>query len=215
MLPLVVMMALLGSRVGGSDPRGEAVAAARAALAQREGFHHDQPEVLDAVAMEWPDSSLGCGEKGKLYTPAVRRGYRVVLRVGGTVHVVHVSGEEAVVCGRPLTAAELQPEAVEDTHEADAPEPSAPLQRKLVAQAREDLARRLSIEPDAVHFVKLKEVVWPDRSLGCPRPGMLYPQITQDGVQILLRAAGRSYDYRSGSGRAPFLCSHPETPSVR
>ena len=162
--------------------------------------------------MEWRDSSLGCPEKGKLYAQAIRPGYRVVLRQGQTVHVVHVSGADAVVCGKPLAAAEQQPEAVVDTHEADAPEPSAPAHKALVAQARADLARRLSIEPGAVAFVKLKEVVWPDRSLGCPRPGMEYPQVPQDGVLIVLRAAGRSYDYHAGAGRAPFLCSNPKAP---
>lgn len=208
MLPVAVV-AVLGSLAVVEDARDEAVVAARRALVQREGYRDDQPEVLSAVAMEWPDSSLGCAEKGKRYAQAVRRGYRVVLRAGRTVHVVHVSGAQTVVCGKPLAAAGSQPEPARDTYEADAAEPSDPVQKALVAQAREDLARRLSIEPDAVAFVKLKEVVWPDRSLGCPRPGVAYPQVPQDGVQILLRAAGSTYTYHAGSGRAPFLCTDP------
>jgi hypothetical protein len=215
MLTLLVLTAVLGSADGSSDTRDEAIAAARKALVRREG-HKDAPaEVVSADAVEWSDSSLGCPEKGKLYAQALTRGYRVVLREGRTVHVVHVSGADAVVCGKPLAIAEQQPEAAPDTHEAEAPEPVDPARRALVAQAREDLARRLSIEPDAVGFVKLKEVVWPDRSFGCPRPGMMYPQIPQDGVLIVLRAAGRSYDYHGGAGRAPFLCPKPEAKEVR
>ena len=41
----------------------------------------------------------------------------------------------------------LQPEPAEESREAASPEPEAPAQRALVAQAREDLARRLSIAP--------------------------------------------------------------------
>jgi hypothetical protein len=215
MLTLVVLMAVLGLRAEGSDTRDEAIATARKALAEREGQRDAAAEVVSADAMEWPDSSLGCPEKGKLYAQALTRGYRVVLREGQAVHVVHVSGADVVVCGKPLAAADLQPEPVPDTHEAEAPEPVDPAQKALVAQAREDLARRLSIEPDAVGLVKLKQVVWPDRSLGCPRPGMMYPQILQDGVLIVLRAAGRSYDYHGGAGRAPFLCSNPKAKEVR
>ena len=206
MLTLLILMAALASGDGSAGARDDAISAARKALAAREG-HEDAPaEVVSAFAVEWRDSSLGCPEKGRLYAQAIRPGYRVVLREGRTVHVVHVSGADAVVCGKPLSTAEQQPKAVVDTQEAEAPEPVAPAQKALVAQARADLAKRLSIEPAAVGFVKLKEVVWPDRSLGCPRPGMEYPQVPQDGVQILLRAAGRSYAYHAGSGRAPFLC---------
>ena len=205
MLTLFVLMAVLGAD-GSSDTRDDAIAVARQALAAREGHKDAAAEVVSADAVEWRDSSLGCPEKGKFYAQAIRPGYRVVLREGRTVHVIHVSGADAVVCGKPLATAERQPEPVVDTQEAEAPEPTAPAQKALVAQAREDLARRLSIAPAAVTFVKLKEVVWPDRSLGCPRPGIEYPQVPQDGVQVVLRAAGRSYAYHAGSGRAPFLC---------
>ena len=192
-MPIFLVCAVLGSLAVGGDARDRAVAAARAAIAERDAQRNDPAEVVSVAAMEWPDSSLGCPKEGMLYAQALTRGYRVVLRAGGTVHVVHVSGADVVVCGKPLTAAALQPEPVGDRLEAAAPEPEGPAQKALVAQAREDLAKRLSLEPDAVAFVKLKEVVWPDRSLGCPRPGMVYPQVPQDGVLIVLRAAGRSY----------------------
>lgn len=209
MLPLFVAMVMLSAGAAESVTREEAIATARAALAQSEGLREDQIEVLSAVPQEWPDASLGCAEKGKVYAPAVTRGYRVVLRVERTIQFVHVSGDQAVICGRPLVAAELKPETAEDAYEAAAPEPSAPALKALVAQAREDLARRLSIGPDDISLLKLKDFVWPDRSLGCPRPGMVYPQVPQDGVLIVLRAAGRSYNYHAGSGRAPFLCQDP------
>ena len=213
MLTPLVLIAVLGLPVAvGADTRDEAIATARKALAAREGQRDTPAEVVSADAVEWGDSSLGCPEKGKMYAQAIRPGYRVVLRQSQIVHVVHVSGPNAAICGKPLAAAERQPEAVVDTHAAAAPEPSEPAHKALVAEARADLARRLSLAPDAVAFVKLEEVVWPDRSLGCPRPGMEYPQVPQDGVRIVLRAAGRSYDYHGGAGRPPFLCTNPKAP---
>jgi len=215
MLFLFVAIAVLGSGSGDDAARERAIATARAALAQRGGLEAEAIEVAGAAPRQWSDASLGCPEKGKLYAQMLTRGYRVLLRVGKTVHVVHVAGAHAVVCGSPLAAAEVQPEPAEEAREAVSPEPEAPAQKALVSQAREDLARRLSVTPGDVSLVKFKEVVWPDRGFGCPRPGVVHPQVPQDGVLIVLQAAGRRYNYHSGAGRSPFLCSNPDAPGTR
>lgn len=80
--------------------------------------------------------------------------------------------------------------------------PFEPLLRVAVG----DLAQRLNIDPADIDVIEASAVVWPDRSLGCPRPGMAYAQVPQDGARIRLRAGGREFDYHSGGGRAPFLC---------
>ena len=41
---------------------------------------------------------------------------------------------------------------------------------------------------------------------------MEYPQVPQDGVLIVRRAAGRSYEYHAGASRAPFPCPEPKSP---
>lgn len=82
---------------------------------------------------------------------------------------------------------------------------SGPLD-SLVAQAVADLARRLSIEPSRIERLEAVAVTWPDGSLGCPREGMLYPQVLREGARIRLRANGTEYRYHSGQGRPPFLC---------
>jgi hypothetical protein len=76
----------------------------------------------------------------------------------------------------------------------------------LLRAAIGDLARRLNIDPGEVRVVEADAIVWPDRSLGCPRPGMAYAQVPQDGALIRLQAQGHVFAYHSGGGRAPFLC---------
>lgn len=73
-------------------------------------------------------------------------------------------------------------------------------------QAKMDLSRRLSIPRSQIEVAAVTAVTWPDGSLGCPQPGMIYPQVQVDGMRILLRAGGRTYDYHSGGSRPPFLC---------
>ncbi len=76
-------------------------------------------------------------------------------------------------------------------------------------QARADLAERLGVAVDDVTVVSSEEVTWPDSSLGCPQPGMMYAQVLTDGSRMLLSAGGRTYEYHSGGQRAPFLCETP------
>jgi hypothetical protein len=89
--------------------------------------------------------------------------------------------------------------------------PDAALQR-VIELARADLAARVSVTVDQVELVEAQSVVWPDRSLGCPRPGMVYPQVPQDGLLIRFRVTGRIYQYHGGGDRAPFLCEQPAAP---
>jgi hypothetical protein len=85
-----------------------------------------------------------------------------------------------------------------------------PALKPLVDAAVADLAQRLGIPAVDVCVADARSVVWPDRSLGCPRPGLQYPQVPQDGVFIRLQARGRSYAYHGGGSRSPFLCEQPD-----
>lgn len=69
-----------------------------------------------------------------------------------------------------------------------------------------DLAARLQVEPAAITTRSAVLVVWPDASLGCPMPGMQYPQVQTDGSTITLEADGATYDYHAGGDTTPFLC---------
>jgi hypothetical protein len=93
--------------------------------------------------------------------------------------------------------------------------PGAAGLENLVERAKEDLAQRLNIALAQISLIEAKVVVWPDASLGCPQPGMLYKQVPEDGALILLQANGISYEYHNGGSRGLFLCkqsTQKETP---
>jgi hypothetical protein len=104
----------------------------------------------------------------------------------------------------PMTPTEtLQAPAQQD---AAQPIPDDPFMRRVTMEAVTDLATRLSVPAERIQFLEMKSMLWPDRGLGCPRPGMVYPQVQQDGYLIRLRAGKREFDYHGGGRLGPFLC---------
>ncbi len=88
-----------------------------------------------------------------------------------------------------------------------------------IAQAKEDLAARLGVTAEQIELVDFQEKLWPDGSLGCPQPGMVYIQVPQDGYLIRLRYGGGLYHYHGNERLGPFLCDNPakegiEAPSL-
>ncbi|MFS0868123.1 hypothetical protein AB3M83_12420 [Microbacterium sp. 179-B 1A2 NHS] len=63
-------------------------------------------------------------------------------------------------------------------------------------------ARGITGTPD---LVSAEAVTFTDGSLGCPKPGRSYTQALVDGMRIVVRVDGVTYDYRVGGGD-PRLC---------
>lgn len=156
---------------------------ARAKLAAELGVAPDTVRVTAVAPMEWPDSSLGCPQKGGHYRAVLTSGHRVELESEGRGYAVHVAGTRAVTC----RTSSAEPRIVAAT--------------RLAQVARRDLAARLNIDPDTVKTRSVQAQSWPDRSLGCPKPGVSYAQVVTPGFVIELQVVGRTYRYHSDLSR--------------
>jgi hypothetical protein len=133
-----------------------------------------------------------------------------IIFIGG-IFLIFLAG-----CGQSVTPQPLDPtvslptEIVQQEtpvmNEVPIPTPPDPFLESLVTQVKSDLAERLAIAPEQIELVDAASVTWPDRSLGCPQPGMVYTQVQVDGFLIRLRVKDQIYEYHGGGGRAPFLC---------
>ena len=203
MVALLIVLSML------QMTKDEAEELAIEALAHRLGVGVDLVERRRTTAVDWPDASLGCPQEGESYAQVVTPGYLVTLQADGQVYSVHAGGGRAVVCAtglRPVGGADVR-ESFESEPAIGLPE--AKVLRDRVLQARADLAERKSVSPETIDLLEIKEVVWPDASLGCPRPGKVYPQVIKEGFLIRLRLEKRVYRYHAGQGGAPFLCESP------
>lgn len=77
---------------------------------------------------------------------------------------------------------------------------------ETIQAARTDAARRTGLAPESLELVSAETVSWPDGSLGCPHPGMLYTQALVAGFRIRLRAQATLLDYHASARGALVLC---------
>lgn len=83
-LALILLLAACGGDDGGADTSAVPAAVLDPILtdaAERTG--DDDPTVVLAEAVEWPDTALGCPEEGFSYAQVITPGYRVVVEAGG------------------------------------------------------------------------------------------------------------------------------------
>ena len=83
---------------------------------------------------------------------------------------------------------------------------------QAVATAREFLAPRLKVEPQALTLVEVSATEWPDRSLGCPEKGMVYAQVITAGHRVILRSGDETYEVHV-AGEVAVRCG--ETPPAK
>ena len=61
----------------------------KADLASRQAVSVDEITLLEAVAVEWSDSSLGCPQPGMGYLQVITPGYLILLEVNGQTYEYH------------------------------------------------------------------------------------------------------------------------------
>jgi hypothetical protein len=89
---------------GAVEPSLEAlVAEAREDLAQKLGVPTEQITTLEAKAVVWPDSSLGCPQPGMNYLQVLQDGALILLGFEDNVYEYHSGGNRApFLCEQPL-----------------------------------------------------------------------------------------------------------------
>ncbi|MCX7707861.1 MAG: hypothetical protein N2204_07620 [Anaerolineae bacterium] len=179
----------------GASPIGWA---AQRDLAQRLGIPEDQVEIVSIEKAEMPVGSLGCGETEGRQNLGLIIGEEIVLRVQDREYVYHSDGRRLVPCSPTPFPGGPRTLHVTGAESATGPTPQA--------LAIADLAGRLGIPESAITVRAVEAVEWPDASLGCPRPGMMYAQVITPGYRIVLEAGGRTYDYHTSQSHA-VLCS--------
>jgi hypothetical protein len=157
-------------------------------LAQRQALQATAISLVNSYEMLWPDASLGCPQPDMVYTQAQVPGYLITLKAGDKQFEYHTDKDQTVIYCENSGAPPVGDMAV------------------LVDKSKAELAQRMSLQVNQIGLVEATEVVWPDTSLGCPQPGMMYAQIMTPGYKIILTYGNMQFEYHTGNNQAVVFC---------
>ena len=69
-----------------------------------------------------------------------------------------------------------------------------------------DLAHTEGVARETITVLSVDAKRWPDASLGCPKPDMVYAQVITPGFLVMLEVRGETYEYHTDAGRFVVLC---------
>jgi len=84
--------------------------------------------------------------------------------------------------------------------------------QQVVTLAVADLSQQLSVPEESVLVKSVEAVQWPDASLGCPQPGMLYAQVLTPGYLVVLTVENQTYEYHADQDQLVVLCADQPLP---
>jgi hypothetical protein len=76
----------------------------------------------------------------------------------------------------------------------------------MIEAALDDAANRSTTARADIKVISEEAVIWPDGSLGCPKPGMLYTQALVAGYRIVLQAGELVLNYHAAARGKPVFC---------
>jgi hypothetical protein len=164
----------------------EAVRRARQVVAEQSKAGEDAIEVKHVEPQTWSDSNMGCGKPGTMALQVITEGYVVVLAAQGHEYRVHVSGNNAFVCDKPVLM-RANPRRATNARGLDV----------AITQARADLVKRLGIDAAKVRVLGTEPHRWPDSGMDCPVADQPVQPGPVDGYKIQMQHAGRIYTYHT------------------
>lgn len=170
-------------------------------LENQPGVSPGNIRLVSIDAFIWRDSSWGCQTRpAHSGGQGVVGGYRIVFSADNRLFVYHTDTNKTffqckdtgwlALEGRPVT--------------------TDPIAQSMAELARRDAARRLAAADDTLDLISLLMVVWPDTSLGCPKPGADYEDTPTTGYRIVLRIEADRLIYHTSTRDLTFCTPEEE-----
>jgi hypothetical protein len=131
---------------------------------------------------------------------------------------------ESPVTAAPHETETLEPDPPAAEREAAPPPTSMPTVEEggseageamlegLLAVIRRLVAVQQALSEDEITVERVEAVEWPDASLGCPQPGMMYAQVVTPGYLVELEAEGETITVHTDTGRQVVICGDDGQP---
>lgn len=225
--PLATVARPTAPPASADTPPDALVRQATRALAQALGIDPATLTVQEATSQEWPSSAIGCPADDHAYLTVITPGYLLTYSDGSTTYDVHTDaegnllvlcrdgtptplpGDEANTGIAPVVTPALPSGRALVPTQAPAEGGSAPFDQnsqQMTDLAIQALANDLQIDAGSITVNTVEPRRWNDGSLGCPRPGAVYPQVITSGYLIVLETDGQLYEYHTDRDRQVIRC---------
>lgn len=173
-----------------SSKKEAAIDIAKLELAKQRDIDSATLKIISTEEHTWPDSSLGCGKPGQMYTQVLTPGFVVIIQSSKGTHELHATDQRAILCEHKLMLRTRQGVG-------------APLRNieDMISTARNDLAGKLHVESSMIRTMNFIATEWPDSSMNCPVEGEAIQKQPLKGYRIALNHAGRTYVYHTDMTR--------------
>jgi hypothetical protein len=116
---------------------------------------------------------------------------------------------------QPPTAAPPTPGASTPQPEMPTTAPAAQAPEALVRTGQQLLAEHLGVSADTLKLQSATAQEWRDGSLGCPQPGMVYPQVITPGFLLIFADGARTYEVHTAENeRQIVVCENKQPPDT-
>ncbi len=85
--------------------------------------------------------------------------------------------------------------------------PFDPVFQAFIHQTKVTLAQESGVSLESIILVRTQEMLWPDTSLGCVQPGVVYAQVTTPGFYFEFAVSGRLYSYHTDTTGKVIHCT--------
>ncbi|MCZ7568117.1 MAG: hypothetical protein M5U01_05955 [Ardenticatenaceae bacterium] len=184
---------------GGPEVPAPVLDAVRDAAAAAADVSSDKVTIVQTTQTEFPSTALGCPEPGRAYAQVIVPGYVVIVEAGGDRSEFHTDADASQVirCVGPSPA----------TSEVE--KPTMPAGESLTEAATNLVSRETGLRASDLTLLSVDSVEWPDASLGCPQPGMMYAQVITPGFRLVFQGpTGEQFEVHTDArGSKMVLCS--------
>lgn len=147
-------------------------------------------QVVHVESAQWLDGTLGCSESRPPRLQRAIEGFAIILVVGRMQYGYHTDTVDQVrACGRGEV---LNGEILLSLD---------PVGTELFGLAQRRVGQELDLPVRRIRLVDIRPVIWTDSSMGCPREGQTYSDITIDGYRIEVAVGDTSYIFHTDADR--------------
>jgi len=157
------------------------------ALVEKLGVSQKDISILSSKKIDWPNSALGCPQKGQYYLPVITSGYQLKVAVNSREYFVHTGANSAIICENQRITGQ--------TSNSKFPGKESSKQVKAIQLARKLLLTNNAATSARISLVSVEQRAWSEVEKDCSSKSVF--KKNSNGYLVTLKREGKNTLYFS------------------